>query len=177
MPAIMGHSLSVRIPLTPGQVTIVTRSLHAGASQSIPMAGRCQRIPIRRSTAPRSVVGTATRSSSRRRLLARHHDCANTPHSDKMRITERVPPHRPGHDVVETTVIDPEALTKPWTTTRTLARHRDGRFGVHLRRKQSQLPRRPGESRCETRPSGPKKEVAMTPIATRSPSLAVAHRC
>jgi hypothetical protein len=26
---------------------------------------------------------------------------------------------------IDTTVIDPEALAKPWTTTRTLARHRD----------------------------------------------------
>jgi hypothetical protein len=42
-----------------------------------------------------------------------------------MRIVERFRLTAPDTMSVETTVIDPEALAKPWTTTRTLARHRD----------------------------------------------------
>lgn len=49
----------------------------------------------------------------------------NTPHSDKMRIVERFRLTAPDIMSIETTVTDPEALTSPWTTTRTLARHRD----------------------------------------------------
>jgi len=48
-----------------------------------------------------------------------------TPHSDKMRTSERFRLTGPDTMSIETTVIDPEALAKPWTTTRTLARHRD----------------------------------------------------
>jgi len=46
-------------------------------------------------------------------------------HSDKMRIQERF--HLTGPDTMEirTTVFDPIALTKPFTSTKTLARHRD----------------------------------------------------
>ena len=46
-------------------------------------------------------------------------------HSDKMHIEERF--HLTGPDKMEirTTITDPVALTKPWTSTKTLARHRD----------------------------------------------------
>ena len=50
---------------------------------------------------------------------------ANTPHSDKMKIVERVRLTAPDVMSIETTVTDPEALTAPFTTTRTLARHRE----------------------------------------------------
>jgi hypothetical protein len=49
----------------------------------------------------------------------------NTPHSDKMKIVERVRLTAPDVMTIETTVTDPEALTAPYTTTRTLARHRE----------------------------------------------------
>jgi hypothetical protein len=46
-------------------------------------------------------------------------------HSDKMHIEERF--HLTGPDKMEirTTISDPVALTKPWTSTKTLARHRN----------------------------------------------------
>jgi hypothetical protein len=49
---------------------------------------------------------------------------ANTPHSDKMKIVERFSLADPDTMTIETTVTDPEALTAPYTTTRTLRRHR-----------------------------------------------------
>ncbi len=46
-------------------------------------------------------------------------------HSEKMHIVERLHLTDPDTLVVETTIDDPEALTKPWTTSRTFKRHRD----------------------------------------------------
>ncbi|HVY65072.1 MAG TPA: hypothetical protein VHH11_09650 [Gammaproteobacteria bacterium] len=46
-------------------------------------------------------------------------------HSDKMRIVERFRLAAPDRLEIETTITDPEALTKPWTTTRAYGRHRD----------------------------------------------------
>jgi hypothetical protein len=48
-----------------------------------------------------------------------------TQHSEKMRIAERLRLTGPDTLTIETTVIDPEALTKPWVTTRNYGRHRD----------------------------------------------------
>jgi hypothetical protein len=48
-----------------------------------------------------------------------------TRHSDKMRIVERMRLTAPNMLQIETTVHDSEALTKPWTSTRNYARHRD----------------------------------------------------
>jgi hypothetical protein len=49
---------------------------------------------------------------------------ANVPHGDKMRIRERFTLTGPDTMSIETTVTDPEVLTAPYTTTRTLQRHR-----------------------------------------------------
>jgi hypothetical protein len=49
---------------------------------------------------------------------------ANVPHGDKMRIVERFRLTDPGTMSIETTVTDPDVLTAPYTTTRTLKRHR-----------------------------------------------------
>jgi hypothetical protein len=49
----------------------------------------------------------------------------NTPHGDRMKTVERIRLTAPDVMTIETTVSDPDALTAPWTTTRTLARHRD----------------------------------------------------
>ena len=46
-------------------------------------------------------------------------------HSDKMRIVERLRFTAPDRLQIETTVHDPEALTKPWISTRDYGRHRD----------------------------------------------------
>ena len=49
---------------------------------------------------------------------------ANVPHGDKMRIRERFALTGPDTMSIETTVTDPDVLTAPYTTTRTLQRHR-----------------------------------------------------
>ncbi len=46
-------------------------------------------------------------------------------HSDKMHIVERFRLAQPDRLEVQTTITDPEALTKPWTSTRVYGRHRD----------------------------------------------------
>ena len=46
-------------------------------------------------------------------------------HSDKMRIVERFRLAAPDRLEIETTITDPEALTKPWTRTSAYGRHRD----------------------------------------------------
>jgi hypothetical protein len=48
----------------------------------------------------------------------------NVPHSDKMRFIERFRLTDADTMAIETTLIDPEALTTPFTTTRVLKRHR-----------------------------------------------------
>ena len=49
---------------------------------------------------------------------------ANIPHGDKMRILERFRLTDPNTMSIETTVTDPDVLTAPYVTTRTLTRHR-----------------------------------------------------
>jgi hypothetical protein len=46
-------------------------------------------------------------------------------HSDKMRIVERMRETSPDALEIETTIYDPIALEKPWTTKRTYGRHKD----------------------------------------------------
>ena len=46
-------------------------------------------------------------------------------HSDKMRIEERLRMTAPDKMEIRTTITDPIALAKPWTSVKTLARHRD----------------------------------------------------
>jgi hypothetical protein len=50
---------------------------------------------------------------------------ANTPHGDKMRILERFRLTAPDTMTIETTISDPVALTEPFTSSRTLQRHRN----------------------------------------------------
>ena len=49
---------------------------------------------------------------------------ANVPHSGKMRIIERFRLSDPDTMTIETTITDPDVLVAPYTTTRTLKRHR-----------------------------------------------------
>ena len=49
---------------------------------------------------------------------------SGVPHSDKMRIVERFKLADPDTMTIETTITDPEALTKPYTSSRILKRHR-----------------------------------------------------
>jgi len=125
MPAIMGHPYPYEFLLTPGKVTIVSEAYQQ--VRHIYTDGR----PLPADPDP-TFNGTSIGRWERGTLLVETIGFSplttiarNTPHSDKMRIVERF--RLTGSDMmsVETTVIDPDALTKPWTTTRTLARHRE----------------------------------------------------
>jgi len=125
MPAIMGHPYPYEFLLTPGKVTIVSEAYMQ--VRHIYTDGR----PLPADPDPTfngtsigrwdgSTLVVETVGFSPLTTIAR-----NTPHSDKMRITERFRLTGPDTMSIATTVIDSEALAKPWTTTRTLARHRD----------------------------------------------------
>jgi len=125
MPGIMGQPYPMEFLLTPGQVTIVIEAYQQ--VRHIYTDGR----PLPADPDPKfhgSSVGrwengtlvVETVGFSPMTLLA-----ANTPHSDKMRIVERFRLADADTMTIETTVTDPEALTAPFTSTRTLKRHRD----------------------------------------------------
>jgi len=125
MPAIMGHPYPYEFLLTPGKVTIVSEAYMQ--VRHVYTDGR----PLPADPDPtfngtsigrwdRDTLVVETIGFSPLTTIAR-----NTPHSDRMRIVERFRLTGPDTMSIDTTVIDPEALTKPWTTTRTLARHRD----------------------------------------------------
>jgi hypothetical protein len=125
MPAIMGHPYPYEFLLTPGKVTIVSEAYmqvrHVytdGRLLSADPDPTFNGTSIGRWDGATLVVETI--GFSPLTTIAR-----NTPHSDKMRIVERFRLTGPDTMSIETTVTDPEALTTPWTTTRTLARHRE----------------------------------------------------
>ncbi len=53
-------------------------------------------------------------------------------HSDKMHIVERFHLTDPDTLEVQTTIEDPEALTKPWVTSRTFKRHKDWTISEYI---------------------------------------------
>jgi hypothetical protein len=125
MPAVMGHPYPYEFLLTPGKVTIVTeaymqvRHIYTDGRPLTPdpdptfngtSIGRWQGDTLVVETIGFSPLTTIAR---------------NIPHGDKMRIIERFRLTAPETMSVETTVTDPDVLAAPWTTTRTLARHRD----------------------------------------------------
>ena len=57
---------------------------------------------------------------------------ADLPHSDQMRITETIRLIDENRMEIETTITDPAALTEPYTTTATLARHRDWTIAEYI---------------------------------------------
>jgi len=57
---------------------------------------------------------------------------AGLPHSDRMKITERFRLTDDDTMEIETTITDPEALTAPYTTYATLARHRDWTIAEYI---------------------------------------------
>ena len=54
------------------------------------------------------------------------------PHSDKMRILERFRLADPDTMTIDTTITDPDALTMPFTSSRTLRRHRDWTLAEYI---------------------------------------------
>ena len=124
MPGIMGQPYPMEFLLTPGKVTIVIEAYTQ--VRHIYTDGR----PLPEDpdlkfhgTSVGRWEGTAlvvdTIGFSPLTDLA-----ANVPHSDKMRIRERFTLTGPDTLSIETTVTDPDVLTAPHTTTRTLQRHR-----------------------------------------------------
>lgn len=63
-------------------------------------------------------------------------------HSDKMRIEERLRVTDPDLMEITTTVYDPAALTRPWTSTKTLARHRDWDIAEYVCEQNNRSPAR-----------------------------------
>jgi hypothetical protein len=125
MPAIMGHPYPYEFLLTPGKVTIVTEAyMQVRHVYTDGRALPADPDPTFNGTSighwDRDTLVVETIGFSPLTTIAR-----NTPHSDKMRTSERFRLTGPDTMSVETTVIDAEALAKPWTTMRTLARHRD----------------------------------------------------
>jgi hypothetical protein len=132
MPGIMGQPYPMEFLLTPGLVTIVIEAYQQ--VRHIYTDGR----PLPADPDPKfhgSSVGrwengalvVETVGFSPMTLLA-----ANTPHSDKMRIVERFRLADPDTMTIETKVTDPEALTAPFTSSRTLRRHRDWTLAEYI---------------------------------------------
>ena len=54
------------------------------------------------------------------------------PHSDKMRIVERFRLTEPNTMSIETTITDPEVLAAPYTSMRSLSRHRSWTIAEYI---------------------------------------------
>jgi hypothetical protein len=125
MPEIMGQPYPYEFLLTPGQVTIVGEAYMI--VRHIYTDGR----PLPSDPDP-SFFGTSVGHWEGNTLVVESVGFSPmttidmiTPHSDKMRILERFKLLDPDTMQITTTVIDPIALTRPYTTTRILKRHRD----------------------------------------------------
>jgi len=132
MPGIMGQPYPMEFLLTPGKVTIVIEAYTQ--VRHIYTDGR----PLPSDPDPK-FFGTSVGKWEGDTLVAETVGfspltqlAANTPHSDKMRITERFRLTAPDVMTVDTTVNDPEALTAPWTSSRTLIRHRDWTISEYI---------------------------------------------
>ena len=124
MPGIMGQPYPMEFLLTPGQVTIVIEAY--SQVRHIYTDGR----PLPDDPEER-FFGTSIGHWENGTLVAetvgfspQTELAPNVPHSSKMKIVERFTLTAPDTMSIETTITDPEALTAPFTSTRTLRRHR-----------------------------------------------------
>jgi len=124
MPGIMGQPYPMEFLLTPGLVTIVIEAYTQ--VRHIYTDGRA--VP---SDPDLKFHGTSVGRWDGDTLVAETvgfspltEIAANIPHGDKMRIVERFRLSDPNTMTIETTLTDPDVLTAPYTTTRTLKRHR-----------------------------------------------------
>src|SRR4051812_19367921 len=124
MPGIMGQPYPMEFLITPGLVTIVIEAY--SQVRHIYTDGR----PLPDDPEPR-FFGTSVGRWENGTLVAETAGFSpeteldrGTPHSDKMKIVERFRLTDPDTMSIETTITDPEALTAPYSTTRTLRRHR-----------------------------------------------------
>jgi hypothetical protein len=125
MPGIMGQPYPMEFLLTPGKMTIVIEAYTQ--VRHIYTDGR----PLPSDPDPK-FFGTSVGRWDGDTLVVDTVGFSpltqltgNTPHGDKMRITERFRLTTPDVMTIETTVTDPDALLAPWTSSRTLIRHRD----------------------------------------------------
>jgi hypothetical protein len=125
MPGIMGQPYPMEFLLTPGQVTIVieayTQVRHI-YTDGRPLPAdpdlKFHGTSVGRWEGDTLVVETIGFSPLTQ--LDR-----GVPHGDKMRILERFRLSDPDTMTIETTITDPDALTMPYTSSRTLKRHRN----------------------------------------------------
>jgi len=124
MPGIMGQPYPMEFLLTPGLVTIVIEAYTQ--VRHIYTDGRA--LPA---DPDLKFHGTSVGRWEGDTLVAETvgfspltEIAANVAHGDKMRIVERFRLTDPDTMTIETTVTDPDVLTAPYTTTRTLKRHR-----------------------------------------------------
>jgi len=124
MPGIMGQPYPMEFLLTPGLVTIVIEAY--SQVRHIYTDGR----PLP-DDPDQKFFGTSIGHWENGTLVAetvgfspQTELAPGTPHGDKMKIVERFRLTDPDTMSIETTITDPEALTAPYTTTRTLRRHR-----------------------------------------------------
>lgn len=132
MPGIMGQPYPMEFLLTPGQVTIVieayqqVRHIHTdGRPLPADPDPKFHGTSVGRWDGDTLVVESI--GFSPLTLLAN-----NTPHSGKMRIMERFRLADPDTMTIETTITDPDALTAPFTSNRTLRRHRDWTLAEYI---------------------------------------------
>jgi hypothetical protein len=132
MPGIMGQPYPMEFLLTPGQVTILIEAYNQ--IRHIYTDGR--KLPeepdptFHGTSVGRWEGGTLvveTVGFSPITMIAN-----GVPHGDKMRIVERFTLADPDTMTIETTITDPEALTSPFTSSRTLRRHRNWTLAEYI---------------------------------------------
>jgi hypothetical protein len=132
MPGIMGQPYPMEFLLTPGQVTILIEAYNQ--IRHIYTDGR--KLPA---DPDPTFHGTSVGRWEGDTLVAETvgfspltQIASGISHSDKMRIVERFRLADPETMNIETTITDPEALTSPYTTSRTLKRHRDWTLAEYI---------------------------------------------
>jgi hypothetical protein len=132
MPGIMGQPYPMEFLMTPGLVTIVIEAYTQ--VRHIYTDGRA--LP---SDPDLKFHGTSVGRWEGDTLVAETvgfspmtEIAANIPHGDKMRIVERFRLTDPDTMTIETTVTDPDVLTAPFTSSRTLKRHRSWTIAEYI---------------------------------------------
>ncbi|MEO8096362.1 MAG: hypothetical protein ABI811_01580 [Acidobacteriota bacterium] len=132
LPGIMGQPYPMEFLLTPGQVTIVIEAYNQ--IRHIYTDGR----PLPEDPDP-TFYGTSVGHWEGETLAAETVGFAQVPrgitfpYSDKMKIVERFHLTAPDSMTIETTIVDPEALTAPYAMgSRTLVRHRSWTIAEYI---------------------------------------------
>jgi hypothetical protein len=132
MPGIMGQPYPMEFLLTPGKVTIVIEAYQQ--VRHIYTDGR----PLPEDPDP-TFHGTSVGRWEGDTLIVETAAFSpltqmanNVPHSGRMRIVERFRLADPDTMSIETTITDPDVLQAPYTSTRTLRRHRDWTIAEYI---------------------------------------------